>query len=66
MRSISGGSLGAGLEAHCYDALMQGASFCAGVQGGALAVKAGPRAKRFSSDWVDAYLQHYSKRSPSA
>ena len=55
-----GSRLGAGLEAHCYDALMQGASFCGGVQGGALAVTPGPRLSKFSEDWARAYLDFYS------
>jgi hypothetical protein len=61
-----GGRLGAGLEAHCYDALMQGASFCGGVQGGALVVARGPRAQRFARDWADAYLAYYSSHDEAA
>ena len=37
-----------------------GASFCGGVQGGALAVTPGPRLSRFSEDWARAYLDFYS------
>ena len=48
------------LEAHCYDALMQGASFCGGVQGGALAVTPGPRPSKFSEDWARAYVDYYA------
>ena len=55
-----GSRLGAGLEAHCYDALMQGASFCGGVQGGALAVTPGPRLSKFSEDWARAYVDYYA------
>ena len=34
------------------DALMQGASFCSGVQGGALAVRVGPRSERYADNTV--------------
>ena len=37
-----------------------GASFCGGVQGGALAVTPGPRLSRFSEDWARAYLDYYA------
>ena len=37
-----------------------GASFCGGVQGGALAVTPGPRLSKFSEDWARAYLDFYS------
>ena len=40
---------------------MQGASFCGGVQGGALAVHArGPASLKFSEDWARAYVDYYA------
>ena len=37
-----------------------GASFCGGVQGGALAVTPGPRLSKFSEDWARAYIDYYA------
>jgi len=52
------------LEAKCVDrADRTGRGFCAGAQGGALAVARGAAAAAFAADWLDAYLRLYAREA---
>ena len=52
------------LEAKCVDrADRSGRGFCAGAQGGALAVARGAAAAAFAADWLDAYLRLYAREA---
>jgi len=52
--------MSAALHLKCADHATRGASFCSGAQGGAFAIRKGPRATRFAKDFLDEYLNYYA------